>query len=199
MHLIMIEEMDISKGGIMNLFSKDSNNTGKGELLELLYMKYNKLMYYVAYDILDDHHLTEDAVQTAFYKLSKTNYKIDSISCNKTKAFMVIIVRNVALSIYNKNKQDSNAFEENEIEKIPDDTQTPLDLIISKENVERVQFLLSTLNPIYSDITMLRYFCDYSISEIGALIDQSEQLIRVRLFRGRKLLSQKLKEDIENE
>lgn len=175
------------------------NDAGKGEILEQLFLQYSKLMYSVAYNILHEHHLAEDAVQTAFYKLSKYKFKIDSVSCNKTKAFMVIITRNIALGIYKSAKGSNVSYEENEIDDIPDDKLSPLDLVINNESMIRIREILSSLDQKYSDVILLKYFCDYSISEIALLIDVSEQLIRVRLHRAKKILLKKLKEDSEYE
>ncbi|MGI6658667.1 MAG: RNA polymerase sigma factor [Dethiobacteraceae bacterium] len=102
----------------------------KSELLEQLYTQYRYLMYHIAYGILQDHSLAEDAVHAAFLKLAKNNYQISEINCNKTKVFMVIVIRSTALDLYNHNNKfkDVSSLEEQIVE-AADDNPTPLELI----------------------------------------------------------------------
>ena len=70
--------------------------------IEEIYRVYRNLLFYTAYCILKDYHEAEDVVHTAIIKLCSHIDKIDDIECNKTKAFLVIIVRNIAINVYNK-------------------------------------------------------------------------------------------------
>lgn len=171
----------------------------KHEVLEQLYIQYGKLMYHVAFDILHDRYLAEDAVQTAFLKLEQTNFSIDTVSCNKTKSFMVIIVRNIAIGIYNSKKKTTVTYEADKLTEIPDDNLLPLDIAISNESIKEIQDALNTIEPIYADVILMRYFSDYSNTEIALLFDISEQLVRVRLHRAKKLILQRLNEGEANE
>ena len=73
---------------------------------ELLYEKYRKLMFYIANNILNDEYLAEDAVHQTFIKIKNLD-KIDDVSCHKTKSFIVIMVRNTAINMYNRRKRTS--------------------------------------------------------------------------------------------
>ena len=68
--------------------------------LENLYYEYKALMKYVAFNILEDNGLAEDAVHEAFIKLTRHLDGIDEIKSHKTKAFIVIIIRCVALDMH---------------------------------------------------------------------------------------------------
>ena len=72
------------------------------EKFERLYYQYKRLMYWIANHILGDSHLAEDAVHEAFLKIIKNFHKIGEIHCPRTKNFVVIIVRNTARSILEK-------------------------------------------------------------------------------------------------
>lgn len=172
----------------------DKNTDKKHEVLEQLFVKYNKLMYYTAYQILQDQYLAEDAVQTAFLKLEKNKFKFYSISCNKTKCFMVIIVRNIAINLYNSKKKEIVTYDEDELMEIPDDHLLPLDVVINNERIGEINQLLDSLDSKYADVISMRYFSDYSIEEIASLFDISEQLVRVRLYRAKKLILEQINE-----
>lgn len=178
----------------MNFRSK-SNYKEKSIILEQLYRQYNKLMYHIAYGILKDHFLAEDAVQTAFLKLERSNFIIDSICCNKTRAFVIIIVRNASIRMYNVKKKEAVFYGEDTLDEIPDYQSLPLELLIGHENLENVTKALDSLDTKYSDVIQMRYYMDFSITEIAKLFDVTEQVVRVRLHRAKKMLVAKLSEE----
>ena len=173
-------------------FSK-SINTSKIEVIQSIYKHYCNLMFSVAYQILNDRFLAEDAVQISFYKLLHNKFEIDKIDCNRTKNFLVIIVRNVSIGIYNKKKKEVLCFEEDFVE-VPDNNYLPIDIVINNEDANTIIKLLYSLEPQYSDIIRMKYYMEYSTKEIASIFDISEQLVRVRLFRGKKMLINLLKE-----
>ena len=75
---------------------KDEHSQSK---LEVLYMKYREDMYDVAFRILKDYHLAQDAVQSSFLRLSKSLNKMDGFGCNQKRAFIVIVVRNISIDM----------------------------------------------------------------------------------------------------
>jgi RNA polymerase sigma-70 factor (ECF subfamily) len=177
------------------LFSKSS--ACKYKTIEQLYTKYRNLMYHVAYDILKDHQLAEDAVQSAFVKLSSIKFYIDDICCKKTRSFMIIIIRSVSFTIFNKEKKENKDkvfIDDEELENVSDDQLSPIDYVIGNEGIEQVQEKLKTMDKKYSDVIIMRFFLDYSISEIASLFDISEQLVRIRIYRAKKMLNNKLYE-----
>ena len=65
-------------------------------------------MYKVAIRILNDEHLAQDAVQEAFIRIVKNLDKINEVNCNRTRAFIVIIIRNASIDIYRSRKKQSS-------------------------------------------------------------------------------------------
>ena len=74
---------------------------------EQLYVKYRDLMVYIANQILNDKHLSEDAVHHAFLKIINHMDGIEEIDSHKTKNFLVIVVRNLAKTMYMKRKRET--------------------------------------------------------------------------------------------
>ncbi len=64
-----------------------------------------KIAYWTAYDILKDHYEAEDVVQDAMIKVANIIDGIEDVNCNKTRALIVIIVRNLSFNIYNRRKR----------------------------------------------------------------------------------------------
>lgn len=170
----------------------------KNHILEALYEKYRYLMYYVALEILHDNALAEDAVHSAFLKLTKMKFKIDKIESHKTRAFMIIVTRNVAIDQYNKRKSQEVLLIDEEVADMPNQEPLPLDIVISKANIQNIQQALDVMDIKYADVMLLKYFYDYPDNEISMLLGITEQLVRVRLHRAKKLLVQILAEGVDD-
>lgn len=70
--------------------------------MERLYREYRAPMFRIALAILRDEGLAEDAVQQSFLKIFQNFEKIDRTDCNKTRSFIVILVKNTAIDLYRR-------------------------------------------------------------------------------------------------
>ncbi len=163
--------------------------------VEHLYLRYNQIMYYIAYNILLDYQLAQDAVHMSFLKIIENIEKIDEIECNKTKAFVGIICRNISLNLYNKRKKESPLQIDDLEETILDTTILPDERVINNEIFEKIKNTIKRLYPPYADIITLKYTFNYSDSTISELLGISLQNVRVRLHRARRSLMQLLKQE----
>lgn len=159
--------------------------------LERLYNEYRELMYKVAYNVLNDKFAAEDAVHQAFIRVANNLHKISENDSHKTRNFLVIIVRNVALDIYNKRGKDN--FTELTDELSSEDNSVE-NIVISEENLKRLISLICELKPIYQEALMLRYSQGYSNSEIAALLSIEETTVRKRIERAKTQLLKLLEE-----
>jgi RNA polymerase sigma-70 factor (ECF subfamily) len=148
---------------------------------------YRNLLFYTAYCILKDYHEAEDVVHTAIIKLCSHIDKIDDIECNKTKAFLVIIVRNIAINVYNKKRRLTDIHMEKLVD-LNDNYINPEEYMLKIENAEWVARKLAQINSEYADILVLRYTYQFSIEEIAYLLNTTEGNVRVKLHRARKAL-----------
>lgn len=170
--------------------------------VEALYIKYGLDMFKVAHGVLNDYQLAQDAVQAAFIKLIDNIDKIDEINCNKTRAFVVIIVRNISINIYRERRRRNHMPLEDIEDILPDDAETIDERIINIEMYSQIASKIDELPDVYGDIISLKYFYHYSDSEIAKLLNITQENVRVRLFRAKKSLFKSLsesKEIIENE
>lgn len=160
--------------------------------VEEIYRQYRKLLFYTAYSILKDYHEAEDVVHMAIIKICDHLDKIENIDCNKTKAFLVIIVRNIAINIYNKKRRISDICMD-KLVNVADNYINPEEYMLKIENADWVARKLASLNPEYADILVLRYTYQFSIEEIAYLLNTSEGNVRVKLHRARKALHEIMK------
>jgi RNA polymerase sigma-70 factor (ECF subfamily) len=162
--------------------------------VEEVYRLYRKLLYYTAYDVLKDYHEAEDVVQSAIIKICDHIHKFDDIKCNKMKGFLVILVRNLAINIYNQRKRRSD-LNMDKLENVTNDDLNPEQYMLKIDNAEWVAQKLAQLNPEYADVLVLRYTYQFTIDEIACLMNLTENNVRVKLCRARKALQELLKGD----
>ena len=85
--------------------------------------------------------------------------------------------------------QSSNTSEE-QVKKIPDDSPTPEDTLIIKQNLAELLSYVKQLKPHYQDVINLRYFQEMSYNEIAQELTEPLSNIKVRLLRAKKLLAE---------
>jgi len=163
--------------------------------IEQLYCKYHKLVYHIAYNILKDSHLAQDVTQSVFIKLIENLDKIDEVDCNKTKAFIVIISRNLSINLYRKRNRQNDMRLENLENVLPDSSQSIDEKIINNELFDRIFCKIKKLHQPYADILTLKYYYHYSDKEIAQLLDITHENVRTRLHRARQSLIKLLLED----
>lgn len=154
---------------------------------ELLYNSYKNLMLNRAYEILKDKSLAEDAVQEAFLRIIKNIKRIEIDNSHKTKGYVVVVVENVAKTMYVKEKkvipieferpQEGVCFEE---------------MIENKIEAEYVASKIEMLKPIYRDILVLKYINEFNDKEIALALGISNSNARKRLQRARESLQKLL-------
>lgn len=164
------------------------DTAAKKRKVEQLYEKYQKLMYVVAYHILNHH---QDAVLESWEKIIRHMDKIDHIDSPKTKSFLVIPVERTSIDHYRKNKKryDSQVMLE-EYENSPYFV-TKDDSIDSSE----INQLLRNIPKTYIDVLLLHYVHGFSGKEVADILGIKENTVMKRLSRGRKILRKELYEN----
>lgn len=162
---------------------------------ESAYKAYRKLLHYIAYTILKDSYLAEDAVQDAFFSLARNIKKFSGKSCNQIRNYLIIIVRNAAYRIYNKNKQE---YPSGQIDLIADS----LDLESVSEQKELLAQLFRTLKTIdskYSDVLILRYYYNFKVKDIARILKITPQNVKVRIHRGKTILKENMEKENDDD
>ena len=154
--------------------------------VEQLYYQYRKLMKYMALKILQQEDAAEDAVQDAFVLLIENLNKINDVYSNRTKAFIYIVIRNVALNYIKKQKRS-----------VADDIEAHIDRLFVQQDICEDLYvnewivLINELPTIYRDVLQLKAQYELSNKEIAKVLSVSEATVRKRLERARKLLLEK--------
>lgn len=161
---------------------------------EELYKEYKSTMYNFAMAILKDSYMAEDAVHNAFLKVIKNLDKINKVKCNETRNFLVILVRNSSIDIYNQNKKIVPIDELDET-----DTIDLPDLIEKRLERERVFEIISNMDEKYSDILMLKFFYNCSNEEVSQQLNINPEHVSIRLFRAKAKIKKLIMEEYEHD
>ncbi len=156
---------------------------------EELYINYKQYMYSVCFNILKNVHDSEDAVHQAFLNIANSFEKISQLSCHELKPYVVIIAKNAAINIYNKNKRNASHHKE-----FNDDT-TAIEIdFFENYNYEVLLNCILQLDDIYKDVLYLRYVIGFSTKEIAKMLTITENTVSVRIGRAKKQLKNLLEE-----
>ena len=116
------------------------------------------------------------------------------LKCNETRNFLVILVRNSSIDIYNQNKKIVPIDELDET-----DTIDLPDLIEKRLERERVFEIISNMDEKYSDILMLKFFYNCSNEEVSQQLNINPEHVSIRLFRAKAKLKKLIMEEYEHD
>ena len=162
---------------------------------EELYLLYRQDMYKTAYGILQDSFEAEDVVHEAFLIVIKKLNKISKIKCPQTHAFLIIIVKNLALKIYNQRKK----IKTNDIDNIEIADSTDIeDTVISEMELEQLEKILKQLPEDYYQILFLEQYMGFTIKDISESLGITYENAKKRLQRSKSKLRKIIEENMEN-
>lgn len=157
-------------------------------VLEEVYLKYRRLMFKAAFEILGNAQDAEDAVQDAFVRLAENTRKIRGVDCPQTRNFCVIITRNIC---FNKLRKTAPL-------EISEDISSGCDVekeFFSSVGVEALERALGKLGANYRDILYLTVYEELPLKAAAKLLGITYENAKSRLKRARHRLAEILKED----
>jgi RNA polymerase sigma-70 factor, ECF subfamily len=157
--------------------------------LEEIFLLYNKDLWHIANEILNDMHEAEDVVQTAYEKFYNYLDRNIDIKCNKTMGLIVIIVRSIAINLFNQRKRRTTV-DISELEDVLHDGENT-DPVINVLRVDKRLWIarqLAKIKPEYADVLSLKYEYGYSDKDIAELCGINEGNVRARLARAKKAI-----------
>lgn len=137
---------------------------------EKIYQTYKNLMFYVAFNLLNNEQDAEDAVHAAFVKVAENIQKLSDPVCPKTKSYVVIVTENKAIDML-------RAHNRHEIQSLHDLSENFVysshsfsDELSSDSGLSKC---ILALPPRYKEIILLKYYHGYNLHEIAKMLDIS--------------------------
>lgn len=162
----------------------------KGAFEELYYSQRQKL-YYLAYRILNDEQLAEEAVSETFFNVARRFDTFRSLTNEQIEAYCILTLKNTCKNIIREDskydciyiddcKEDDSFLSDNELKRI--------DNMYLREKIMKLKY-------IDKEILLLYYFYDLSLKEIAEMKDISNVAAQKRLQSARKNLKTLLEAD----
>ena len=145
-----------------------------------LYDRYYATMVWLAYSVLGDHSLAEDAAQETF-----------ALACDellglrqpeKFAGWLAAICRNVAYRMVKQRSRKITTY----------DTRTVLEQNDSDGYEEAVREAIASLQQMYREIVVLRYYNKMSYEQIETFLGISRSKVKGRLFAARRRIGKYL-------
>lgn len=156
----------------------------KNELhfVEHCFSLYEHKMYYIAYSVLHDVQLAEDAVQDAFVRLIRSGKVFEDASSVECQRYIYTIIKNVSLNSYRKKKREA------EIMYLADEK--IMEQVKSEEDIDgtNVEELMEGLPKKYTDVIEALVIENQPVGEVAARLDITEVNVRKRFERAKKMM-----------
>lgn len=176
-----------------------SGYIGEVWTFESFYNKFRHSMLYTALQVLHDDKLAEDAVQDALMNIYKNIGNLHFENEKMARSFAVKSSEYAAINIVRQRSKngETSILEELKDVLVDEDAQTPLDIVISNETINRIEKLIHKLDNRTVTVLIFRLRYGFAYEIIASLLSISENNVRVIYHRGcKKLRKILLKEGI---
>lgn len=165
--------------------------------LEEIYLLYEQKMYYLAFSVLKDVTLAEDAVHDSIIKIMNYLPKIKRTDSPECKSLVMKITKTTTIDIYRSRRQNTLSFKEIDDEQLPDNK----DDIESCINSINARFIISQsiqdMPESLKEIVKLKYYCELTNREIAEILQVSTDVVRKRDERLKRFIKEKAGEQYE--
>ena len=162
--------------------------------IEDCYRLYEQKMYYVAFAILHNEEQAEDAVQDAFLKLMKHRVKFDSPRSDDCKRYIITVIRNAAINIYNRNKRDCEVTYLTDNIEIMESQATVLPGSESESDLQ-IEQIMGCLDGKYYDVVYCLVVRDMTARQAAEELGITEASVRKRFERAKGILRKHMNAD----
>ena len=161
---------------------------GNGERYDDIVERYQAGLYRTAYYYTQNVEDARDITQDVFIKAYNNLAGFKQGSTFSTWLYRIAV--NHCIDWCRKKKP--LCVEAAYMESLCDEEGSPEDLFLQQEIASEVQAAVCSLSEIYSTVLILYYFEDFSPQQIADIMETSKRTVETRLFRGRKMLRDKL-------
>lgn len=185
--------MEITKDKIHSeiLKAKEGSQSAYNFLLNTFWNEVYKFQLKRTRDEYDAEEITIQTFSKAFDKL--TTYKEEY----KFSTWLITISKNIHIDILRKRESSIRSQitkkDEDQVYRVPDESPTPEDALIKKQNLAELLTFIKQLKPHYQEMINLRYFQEMSYKEMEQQTGEPMSNVKVKLLRARRLLADIIK------
>ncbi|MBR3553684.1 MAG: RNA polymerase sigma factor [Clostridia bacterium] len=153
----------------------------------VLFETYRQNVYAAAFSICKNAADAEDVLQETFLQYHKTDKSFENEQ--HIKAWLLRTAMSRATDLYRKRKRRGETALEDWAQTLP----------FPSPESSRLFDAVMALPEIYRSVIHLFYYEDYSVGEIAQILHLTQSNVKVRLSRGRALLKETCKEDLNDD
>lgn len=163
----------INEEELREIFKKLKNN--ETDAMDLLYEKYNKLVYGVAFSILKNKENSEDVTQEVFSKLLKLDKSL--LPEHGEASWLYTVAKNETIQFLRKYKATLDIDELYTLESENDQ----IDDIVDMESYYK---LIESLSKLDQEIISLRILSDFTFEKIAQMLNMSLGTVQWRYYKA---------------
>ena len=149
---------------------------------ERIYLRYRKLMFYVARNILRNDEDAEDAVHQAFVSVIENLHKVRDPARPETRSYVVTIAERKAIDILRSREKIADLDYDDTIQGVK----------IPPPGTSDLADAMAKLPARYREILLLRYANGYSNAELGKMLNIKPGSVQKLLWRAKEMLKKAL-------
>lgn len=153
--------------------------------IEQMYREYAIPVKRYVLSLCKNNDMADDITADTFYKAIKN---IDRFQGGKIFTWLCAIARNTYLDYIKKSSYSMEIREEEMEERISDDSPSPEDLFVKKDEQMTLYRMIQKLDAVAKDVVYLRIFAELSFKEIADIVGKSENWARVVFYRSKNKL-----------
>ncbi|MBQ9717552.1 MAG: sigma-70 family RNA polymerase sigma factor [Clostridia bacterium] len=166
-----------------------------GDFFESIYEEHSDRAYKIAYDYVNHTEDAKEIVQDTFLKVYRHIKDFRGLEREEIIGMIVIYTMNTSLDFLRKKARRIKAGtltyeDEDEVKEyeIPDDQDTPEEVIIKKDIEERLGKYVGLLPDSQREVIMLKYYYSKKDKEIAEILNIDESAVSSRLNRAKAKL-----------
>ena len=174
-----------------------SSLKGDTASFEAIVKKYQSFICAITFSATGDVGKSEVLAQETFISAWKDLAHLKDL--NKFQSWLSGITRNVIKNSFRRQKQDliSKATSIDQLKDAGSDDSGPVETVITKEQQDVVRQALQQIPEQYREPLVLFYRQEQSVKTVAEQLNLSEEIIKQRLSRGRKLLKKRFAAMVE--
>ncbi len=175
----------------MLFFTSEETGGDEKQTLESIYRRYGKKMFTAAYRISGSVQDAEDAVQTAFIKISKSLKRLNVDDEDAMRGYVLTVAKNEAYNIIRSRK---NEISVDELQDISDGDEGFEIKVAEGAEFKTAISIMRQMDDKYRAPLYLHYVMGYSLRDTAKQLDRKEKTVRVQIERGLQILKKRMKE-----
>ncbi len=194
--VFMIEGRRLVAGEAI-LSGVESDERSRDEILEALVREHSRLVFRIAYAVLRRHHEAEDATQETFMRVLKYRSKLGEVEDPKT--WLARIAWRVAVDHKRRHGHTQEITlddPENALAEPASSAATAEEALGGKQVGAALEKLIAALPDKLRDPLILSTVEEISPREVASTLGINEAAVRSRIFRARKILKEKLSQQL---